>query len=172
MNTKWILMAGVLLVGLGGGAALVKARSSKMPTPQRLAKVFPGATQGIFENSQQFTLLSLDSSGIGEYKGKDSFRGYRILGQTQLGSSEKARIVSTFYNGMAENEDRANACFSPRHAIHAVQDGKHVDLVICFSCMQVAIYSNNKKSGTVISRSPQATFDAVLKEANVPLDAK
>lgn len=170
MNMKrWSLVLGALLA-VGGSAAWLRAKTSlKMPTPQRLQAAFPGDARQVFEDSQQFMLLSLDPSDIGNYRGKNSFHGYRIMGQTQVSPRDKSRLITALYNGIAENQDMVATCFSPHHGIHAVLGTEYVDLVICFSCLQVAIYSNTKQSGTLVSKSPQPTFDSVLKGAGVPL---
>jgi hypothetical protein len=43
------------------------------------------------------------------------------------------------------------------------------DLVICFECMQVAIFNGpNKTASFLVTNSAQPTFDAVLKSANIP----
>jgi hypothetical protein len=56
-------------------------------------------------------------------------------------------------------------CFNPRHAIHA-QNGEHrVDLLICFECGQIESWVDGGKMGvTLVSGSPQATFDPLLKK--------
>jgi hypothetical protein len=64
-------------------------------------------------------------------------------------------------------------CFDPRHGIRAKDKERTVDLVICFRCLQVAIFEQGKEQQTVLTTSfPEPTFDAVLTKAKVPLAPK
>jgi hypothetical protein len=166
---KWRLAIITVLV-LAGGISLLRARTRlRVPAPEQLQAAFPGDTRTIFENSNQFTLLSLDpKSKLWGYKGKNSFHGYRILGQIQASPEVKSRLIAALYDGIA-NSDGAAACFSPQHGIHAVQGNKHIDLVICFHCQQFITYPPNKAGYTAVAKATQSVFDRVLTEADVPL---
>ena len=65
-------------------------------------------------------------------------------------------------------------CFQPRHGIRLVKGDKTVDLAICFECYSTTIYGgeDKKKPYFLVTRSPQPTFDAVLKEAKIKLAPK
>ena len=64
----------------------------------------------------------------------------------------------------------AAACFIPRHGIRMTSGRDTVDLVICFECLSVNVYVNDKREkGFLTTRDPQPTFDAVLKAAGVKL---
>ena len=61
-------------------------------------------------------------------------------------------------------------CFNPRHGIRATHDGKTVELVICFECSSFDIYSGSegsveKTKHLLVGKSPEATFNKVLKDA-------
>jgi hypothetical protein len=79
---------------------------------------------------------------------------------------------------MAENNNSEGLCFTPRHGIHATRAGATVDLVVCFECLQIYLYVNGseiRNGGEVrflTSKSPEAVFDKVLADANVPLARK
>src|SRR5688572_6239976 len=99
-----------ILIAAGGGAALFKASRPRLPTPQQLQAAFPADTRAIFEQSEGFTLLSLDSDSEG-YEGKDAFHGYRVIGKTQVTSEVKAQLTAAFYQGIADTTAQAAGCW-------------------------------------------------------------
>ncbi len=133
----------------------------------------PDELQTILEKADKFELLSLSPEHVQE-KPKDGFHGWRVLGKTAVTEADaRKNLVAAFKKGVADNKGIAAACFNPRHGIRATHDGKSVDFVICFECYQVQTYVGDKREkGFLIADSPASTFDAVLKEAKVPLAEK
>jgi hypothetical protein len=61
-------------------------------------------------------------------------------------------------------------CFDPRHGIRATSGETVADLVICFECLQIEAYVNDKHlQGALTSASPQAFLNGVLRDAKIPL---
>jgi hypothetical protein len=80
-------------------------------------------------------------------------------------------VTARTHDGRAfRNDGRVAACFNPRHGIRASREGKTIDLVICFECLQVYVYAEEGRQGSFLTTSsPQPVFDQVLREAGVPL---
>lgn len=169
---RWILPAStvaVILIALAVAAPVLtgKARSLRRPTDTQLRAAFPGDSRQVLEQSQQFTLLSLNPSPATFEK--EAFHGFGVLGKTEVAEAKKrASLIAALDDGIARAQESA-ACFNPRHGIRVVRDKKTVELVICFECMNFYVYANGNKSGGGISRDPQALFDRVLAEAGVPV---
>lgn len=113
--------------------------------------------------------MDYDLNGPGE-----RLHGWRILGKTTV-SDESARreLIGALKKGLAQGGP-GYKCFYPRHAIRRTNDGKPVDLLICFECGNVAFYRDGKQvSGyPTIAPSAQPAFDELLKKAGVPLAKK
>ena len=128
--------------------------------------------QTILEKAEQFELLSLDPAVEG-VKGKEGFHGWKILGKTMVkDAAVRKEIVTALDKGIAESDGNGAKCFDPRHGIRAQRDGKTVELVICFECGWVYVFSGEKEARqgvAVTTGKPQTVFDKVLKEAEVPL---
>ena len=94
----------------------------------------------------------------------------KAVGKTTVKDAEaRKKVVSEFLKGMEGKIDPAR-CFNPRHGIRATHDGKTVDLVICFECLQVKSFAGDKDGPSYLTtRSPQPTLDQVLTDAKVPL---
>jgi hypothetical protein len=76
---------------------------------------------------------------------------------------------------VADAPPHAKKCFEPRHGVRAMAGGKTVDLVICFACSEVQVWSDDGKDLeglALIGDSAQAAFDKVLTDAKVPLHPK
>ncbi len=140
------------------------------PTTEQLQNAFPGETRQVLEQSDHFTLLSLEPTKAAITKEQEvtSFHGYRVIGRMEVNnSSEKQKLLRAVDDGIARSSPSLPACFSPRHGIHAVAGSQSVDLVICFHCEQFEIYwgKSNKLSG--ISNAPQGTFDHILSSGGI-----
>jgi hypothetical protein len=133
----------------------------------------PDDLRVILEKAEQFELLSLSPEQLRE-KPKNTFHDWKVLGKTTVKDAEvRKKLVTAFKKGVAENKGEAARCFNPRHGIRVTHDEKTVDFVICFECFQVQVFAGEKQvKGFLITDSPAATFDQVLKEAKVPLAEK
>lgn len=123
----------------------------------------------VLEKADKLELLSLDPNRIEDKdKSKEGFHGFQILGKIEVKEEVRKKIVSSLLAGIASEKNMAK-CFEPRHGIHAVHDGKTVDLVICFQCQRVDVYavSATKINFLAISSTPEPVFDKVLNEAGI-----
>jgi len=115
--------------------------------------------------AEQLELLSLLPEPE-KVKPKDHFHGFTVLGKTVVkDAAARKNLVETFKKGMAGEINPAK-CFDPRHGIRVIQDGKKIDLVICFACAQFYVHdaSGNAKK-YLVGNSPEPLFDKVLKDA-------
>lgn len=138
------------------------------------------------ENSEQFTLYSLDPCSIyaiatdnpkedHEPKPnttlKEKFHRYTVLGKTRIvDSAIKARLIRALYGGIDEGGSAGIICFNPRHGIRVVRGEQTVDLLICFECQKIYAYTNSSSGRAYTSGSPQKIFDSTLVDAKIPLD--
>lgn len=159
-----VLLASVSLITFGISANTAdKEQHNKIPDKARL----------ILEKAEEIELLSIDPVRPVE-KPKNDFHGWKVLGKTVVKDAEaRKKLVAAFKKGIAENKGEAALCFNPRHGIRASHDGKTADFLICFECFHGHTYVGEKKmEGFLITNSPEAVFDKVLKDAKVPLAEK
>jgi hypothetical protein len=142
--------------------------------------VLPPEVEKILKSAKQFTLLSLDPAEISKEENERlgptaSFHGFRILGKTEIDEpAERATLVRALLAGIADANGQAYNCFDPRHGISATVDDDKVDLVICFECLQIYGYLNDKPimvNGFVnllTSRLPRPLFNEAVKKAGLP----
>jgi hypothetical protein len=130
----------------------------------------PAAAKAVLEKAEDFELLSLEPVATNMM---GNFHGWKVLGKTAVKDAEtRKKLIEAFEKGVSEYKDGAARCFNPRHGIRVKHDGKTVEFVICFECAQVhvAIRDGNSQPQTfLISQSPAATFNDVLKKADIPL---
>jgi hypothetical protein len=124
----------------------------------------PATAAAMLEKSDSFELLSLNPDHQ-QKTAKRDFHGYRVLGKVVVTDTETRRgLVPAFQRGVAENQGMVAACFNPRHGIRVTRNGQRADFVICFECAQVQLYGDVQPE-FLISRSPKALFDSVLRSA-------
>jgi len=133
----------------------------------------PDAARAILENADRMTLFSLNPKRPTKKPNQD-FHGWQVLGQTVVKSREvRKRVVAAVEKGIAKSDGSAAGCFDPRHGIRATHQGKSVDLVICFECLQILVFVENQKAkGVLTTQSPESVLDKVLRDAKVPLAPK
>ena len=131
---------------------------------------FPPTTLTSLNQAESFELLSLNPAHLTE-KPENDFHGWEVLGSTKVeDTKDRTKLIAALRKGVNENDGTVAGCFNPRHGIRVTSGGTTTEIVICFECMSAQVYVNGKRqSHFLLTNSPQPTFDAVLKEAGVPL---
>ena len=124
-------------------------------------------------NARTIELFSLDPAIRDKTDGSTTFHGWKVLGSTKLSAgNQRDSLLDALETGIAEHDGTVAACFDPRHGIRVTYEGKQHDFVICFHCFQAEWYIDDVKTeGFLLSRSPQPTFDKLLRDASVTLPA-
>ena len=158
-----------------------KPEPLRVPTQEELQRAFPNNVHAVLENAKQFVLYSTEPtpSPTPLSHEKERFHGYGVLGKmTVADPAPKKQLLAALYDGIAEAQrptkegfrHTAAGCFNPRHGIRALsQDGKVVDLLICFSCRNAKAYAGKDATGFGITKTPQAFFDRLLKANGIPI---
>ena len=153
---------------VGWGAKAVHGADGK--------NALPDPARTVLEKAQRIEVLSL---GVSRERSKHDYHGRTVLGRTTVRDADtRRRVMAALNKGIEEYDGTAAEGFKPRHGIRARYDGKTVDLVICFECLSMQVFTRHEK-GNVLTKdsvlttaSPAAIFDEVLKDATVPLGAK
>jgi hypothetical protein len=133
----------------------------------------PEATQAILDKATEYEVYSLDPTPGDAVK--DGFHGWKVLGKTTVKADKRKGLLDALAKGIKDNKGEAAKCFIPRHGIRATHDGKSVDLVICFQCLQIYVFhdKSDKHDATILTTAtPQEAFDKVLKDAGIKLAEK
>ena len=116
-----------VLAVAGCGQTSSTATNATMPTPDELTLY---AIDGLVNEPTSFVTDA------------QHFRGYRILGKIEIADrTARAEIMKAIRDGISESDGTVAACFWPRHGVHAVTQGKAVDYVICYECLQVYVFA-------------------------------
>ena len=134
---------------------------------------FPESVQSVLENSDQMELISLDPSFL-EKKEKEGFHGWKVLGKVSIKDAQSQKsVLATIEDGIAKHDGSVALCFNPRHGLHVTQEGKTVDLILCFECNQIQIFLDGERLPDIlVGRKPQTLLDGLLKEGKIPLAEK
>jgi hypothetical protein len=100
----------------------------------------------------------------------EKFHGFGVLGKTEVSSpSDRLDILAAVKKGIAQSNGAENKCFWPHHGFSMVQNGKKVDYVICFHCLQLQRFMDGAGKTIPTTTSPADTLDAHLKKAGIPV---
>jgi hypothetical protein len=128
------------------------------------------------DTPQQLTLYSIDGRDFEpgeEPKSDDKFHGYPVLGKVEITEESKRReLVMALRDGFENSDGKMAKCFWPRHGLRWEENGRTIDIVICFECYQVEVRPNPTRKAKAITRDPQPLFDQTLTDAGVKLAPK
>lgn len=106
------------------------------------------------------------------------FHGYEILGHAPL-NDEVARgeLVELVLRGVQESDGTVAACFNPRHGIRAVKEGKVLDMLICYECLQIEIHfseleEEKRRMGVLTSQSVEPDVTRIYSAAGLKIAGK
>lgn len=129
----------------------------------------PDAALAVLEQADRLELLSLNPDPPEEETPKDNFHGFGVLGRTVLREEkDRQKVVAAVKKGIGDSGFYVG-CFNPRHGIRATRNGKTVDLVICFQCLNTRVYEGKVQSGVPTVRVAEPVLDKFLRDAGVKL---
>lgn len=141
--------------------------------PQEL-KTLSKISTIVLEEPDSFRLYSLNPSTIGSEKtGIEYFHEYEVFGYLDITNKHhQTALFTALYKGLAEAKGQSPACFSPRHGIAASKGTNKIELLICFECGKGYEFNAEPQSRYFrVGHSPASTFNAPLKQANIPVAA-
>jgi hypothetical protein len=125
----------------------------------------------LLERAEKFELLSLSpADDPNRPKAAERFHGWDVLGKKTITNPDLCnRLAAALRTGVNHSDTSGKpGCFNPRHGINFVHQGDSIDLVICFECGLVIVYTNaTDASGFKITDSPQSTFNDALREVGL-----
>lgn len=129
MFARFIMV--LILAAAGCGGSTSTATTSTIVTPDELTLY---AIDGLVNEPAEFVTDD------------KHFRGYLVLGKVEI-TEPKARleIMRAINDGISESDGTVASCFWPRHGVHVETEGKTIDFVICYECLQVYVFSGRER---------------------------
>ena len=163
-----LLLLGGLLVA---AFALVPWYRQREAARQReLTNRLPEAAYEAVLNDPNLVLLSLDPSPSQEASGSNLFHDYPVLGETVVGqATSRQALAATLKRALAAWDSSYYACFNPRHGLRAIYGGHTFELLICFECGRLYVYSGRGEPVGKGLEGPAGPFNDLLIAAKVPM---
>lgn len=158
MNRMLILASAMLLILATHAQSDEKEPANKLP--ENVVKTL--------EKSQELTIYSLD--GLSDKQ--EGWHGAKVLGKTTIKGDDVKKLVTEIAKGVEEG-NRPAKCFIPRHGVRGTGEDTGFDLVICFECGWIYVYTDksDKPQTFMITDSAQAKLNKILADAKIPLAA-
>ncbi|MBP3957145.1 hypothetical protein J8F10_17920 [Gemmata sp. G18] len=128
----------------------------------------PDAVLTALEKAESLEVYSLNGSTNDE--DQTGWHASRLLGKTTVKGEAAKGLTAALKKGVQDGAEKAD-CFTPRHGIRAIHDGKTYDFLICFECRWMYVYTGEKDKPlmVVISDSPQEQINKILTDAKIQL---
>ncbi len=156
--TSWLRILPVLM--LAALALTACGRENSMPTD------FTTQTRWILEAPDTFELPAVDPQSPEPAVAKTQpahFQDFIILGRVRPDTGKQRVLVNALYAAVVKPNTQRSKCFNVRHAIRASREGHTTELLICFECQHVFVYTDNAISGDVdFTNVPRDLFNQTL----------
>jgi len=163
-----VLVVGGLLILAGCGFRSHYREGRDDVVRSALPKRFPGE---ILEQADRLQLVALDEPGaFPEHLATSS--QYSVRAAVDVPSAaERERLVRTLYRAVHDATLMA-LCFHPHHAIRAWRKVVAIEIVVCFSCLQIAV-PDGEGNNPVVAIKPWELlelFDQVFEARGLHFD--
>ena len=152
------LAAAVLSVHAAAATNLLP--SSKNDLPADVARVLDSPDKAI--------LYSLEPWENAE-PADSTLHGFKIIGQLALDPGLAKTVGARFKAASASGEDPMAACFDPRHALSVTSGGETYDLLLCYACGHLEIFSGERIIADLSARGTAKSLNAILSANHLPL---
>jgi hypothetical protein len=153
-------MRSIIVPLLTLAAVLVPVRAAKTDN------TIPRDADAALRNANEIVLLSL--LPFPEVK-EGGFHGFKILGQTTLAGKPRATAEAALRAAFERWDGAAAGCFNPRHGIRVKAGDAVFDFVICFECLSVLVFHDEKRAGFFGITGKPGALDALLTAGGIPL---
>jgi hypothetical protein len=113
------------------------------------------------------TLYSLEPSERPTQNDR-TLQGFKIIGQTSLDRGSTKAVVAEF-TAAIKNGGGLTLCFDPRHALSVTSGGTAYDLVLCYECGVLKVFTKGRLIATFNAGGSAEKLNAILSANNVPL---
>lgn len=97
----------------------------------------------LLEGASSIELLALDplEASMREPAPALSLRGFGVLGSATLSDpTRRQELVRLVSSGIADSDGSAALCFNPRHGLRVRRDGRVLEVLICYECLQMRVW--------------------------------
>jgi hypothetical protein len=136
---------------------------------------FPTKVERVLHSLDKATLYSIEPFAAIEPPKQpppagSTLDGFTILGQMDLDGQLAKTVIATFEEAVAswQSHDPAG-CFDPHHALRVTSRGETYDLLLCYACGQIRVYSANQVLAELNAGGTSKKLDAILIANHVPL---
>lgn len=139
-----------------------------------LAEEIPASSRTILAAATELELFALHPDRRVEENVRTlNLQGYEALGRTTIDGDLVPDLLGEVSRGIDRSDGRAALCFMPRHGIRARHEGRIADLVICYECMQIYVFVDGEKVGTVLTASDATdAVSRIFEAAGLTIDGR
>lgn len=147
---------------------------------KRPPTALPEDILSLINNAESIELYSLDAytrdKDLEKFNAREmtatKFHGQTIYGSRRFTDEDhKSRIRKAIIDSAPVIENPfAAACFWPRHGVRFTAGDKHLDLVICFQCVNMQIYSPQREDSIQVTSAGKSVLNRILNAEGIPIE--
>jgi hypothetical protein len=134
------------------------------------------------QKASEITLYSLDPVPVEEQpaskeKGKEKdkpsgeiLQGYRVLGKIAGTPNEVREQIRTILMSAMASPEETYECFAPRIGVTLIQQGRRIDLLLCYQCHQCRLYFDGQWDDSPLGTSGESQFNAMFDQREIKRD--
>jgi hypothetical protein len=157
----------VVAVALMAAALSVHAGNSTGPVTTS-GNEFPAEVAHLLRSADKATLYSLEPWEE-PAPTEATLHGFKIIGQMDLDRGLKKTVIARFKKAISSRTEPIALCFDPRHALRVTSGAESYDLLLCYACGQLEIFSADRLIADLSAHGTAKKLDAILSAAHVPL---
>jgi len=172
MSSKSLIVCGVVLIlGLVGFLSWPRRYPTSLPT-HVLSLINRAETIHVFSLDPYTRDNMEDRSLFNEHENSATkFHGYTIYGsQKYTEESSKKHFRQAIIDSTPSIRIDPAACFWPRHGVRFTAGSETLDLVICFQCHSMNIYSPSGDDSHLVTSGGKAVLNRMLKAEGIKVE--
>lgn len=120
----------------------------------------PGAI-AILDHADELVLFALGDRDRGNGDG-EHFGGRPVLGRVEVADRDRRYIASALYRAIHRAHGQA-LCFVPHHGIRARRGDDVIELLVCLSCLQMAIVGDHGPNIAIATSELWPLFGSIFE---------
>ena len=164
-----------IAIGLTALVLQAEAQQPPLESERRVVNVAPAEplpkdVSAAMAAASSFTLYSLDPDSGAQSGAAGTFRDWRVLGQIRItDAATRKRVATTIADSVARTDGFGARCFIPHHGLRFTSGKQTYELVICFMCHHLRIYTTGRPARAARISTGAEVLDAIFTAANIPI---
>ena len=140
----------------------------------------PAEARVMLERATRIEILALDPvpAQMRSPPPAETWHDFGVLGRATLSdAAECAELAQLILRGIRESDGTVAACFDPRHGLRVEEQGKVLELLICYECLSMQVFEGSiapggKPAWLLTSSTPEPGVTRIYERAGLRIEGR